>query len=193
MVTTIGRQDSQQKREDAERSARQEEFREWVERDGPALIAFFGRRLSREIALDLTQETFLRAYRNFDTFRGESSRRTWLLRIANNVERMYLRDSMAAKRNAPLVPLEEAGESVESTLVAKDKNQLAEALEAESAQRLNEAIRRLPPRERLAIQLFYLEGLSVAEVAKRCDVYPSTIKSQLQSGKRRLRAILGAA
>src|SRR5687768_11300054 len=78
------------------------------------VLAFFARRgFSAEESRDLAQETFLRVYKNWASFRGESSEVTWLFQIATNLYRNTIRSRSALKRDRQEVPLEESdGEPV---------------------------------------------------------------------------------
>ncbi len=162
---------------------------------GAAVLHLFRRRVGHEQARDLAQETFLRVYKNRASFRGEASAKTWLLRIATNVARNHLRDQQAAKRKALTVSLDEAfGDDEQSPLAQEPRDDgddpSAVALKKENAHRLRQAIGHLPPQVRLCMQLCYLEGLSIRQVAARRGVSESTVKSQLQEGKKRLRSLL---
>ena len=71
------------------------------------VVAFFVRRgFSIEESRDLAQETFLRVFKNMDSFRGESAVETWLFQIAGNLYKNTLRSLQTQKRDAQEVSLE---------------------------------------------------------------------------------------
>lgn len=172
-----------------------EAFRQLVESHGGALLSFFRRRQELEVAKDLAQETLLRVYKTRASFRGDASLKTWLLRIATNVEKNHVRDAHAGKRRGIVVPID-APKSDEdggpSALELQDltEDPYASAIQNEDRRLLLEALGKLPPKERLCIQKCYLQERSIREVAEHQGVSESTVKSQLQTGKRRLRSLL---
>lgn len=171
-------------------------FEQLVCLGGAAVLHLLRRRVGQEHARDLAQETFLRVYKNRASFRGEASAKTWLLRIATNVASNHLREQQAAKRKALTVSLDEAfaGDDQRAPSVQEPKDSGDDpsvvALKKEDAHRLRQAIGDLPPQVRLSMQRVYLKGLSIRQVADRRGVSESTVKSQLQEGKRRLRSLL---
>lgn len=163
---------------------------------GTAVLHLMRQRVGREHARDLAQETFLRVYKKWGSFRGEASAKTWLLRIAMNVASNHLRDQQAGKRRALTVSLDDAfiGDEERAPAVPEPQDggddPAAAALKRQNAHRLRQAIGDLPPKVRICLQLFYLEEHSVRDIAHRQGVAESTVKSQLQDGKRRLRSLL---
>lgn len=129
-------------------------------------------------AEDITQETFLRAYRALPRFRGEASFYSWLYRIAINLCMSYLR-----QRPYPASLPEEANDVPPS--FAADPSSL---LECEERHRLvRQAIAALPPHYRIVVILRDLEGLSYQEIADLLSIPLGTVKSRLNFGKRLLR------
>ncbi len=124
-------------------------------------------------AEDCVQEAFVRAYRAWDSWRGEGPLEGWLYGIAVNVARSYRRWRR----------LRQAGELVRrlgqpQTSVATDR-----ALRIE----LLEALRRLPPEQAAAIVLRHYHGYSNRDIARVLDIPESTLASRLAKGKERLR------
>ena len=129
----------------------------------------------RQLAQDAAQETFLRAYRAMDTFRGEraGSEKAWLSRIAVNVCRaMSHRQWFRQMRSS--VPLDE-------TLPAQTNDE---------ARELYAAVLSLGRREREVILMYYYQDISVAEIASAFGVSDAAIYKRLGGAKRRLRDIL---
>ncbi len=156
------------------------------------LHAFFCRRgVEREQARDLVQQTFLQAFEHWDTFRGEATRGTWLLRIGLNVWRNSVRARLAIKRAAPTVSLDDV-----TGLQAPpephdsgrgDPEQAYSAREREA--RVREALGRLPARMRACVTL-RARGLTYRQIATLLRISEGAVKSQTHEGKSRLRELL---
>jgi RNA polymerase sigma-70 factor (ECF subfamily) len=117
----------------------------------------------RDEALDLSQEVFLRVFRTIHRFRGHSSLRTWIYRIAGDVP--CVRDA-----------------GPDRVLAQK-----------ELAAQLQQALDRLPFDQRTAIVLREIDGLSYEEIAYSLGVAVGTVKSRLTRARHALRLELGEA
>lgn len=144
-----------------------------------------------EEARDLTQETFLQAYRNIQHFRGDADLRTWLYRIAVNQARNRWR-WWKRRRRGVTVSLDAAAEadqpSIGSRLAderSENPEQFTLARERESA--IMSALRSLARPYREAVVLRDVEGLSYEEVAAALDISVGTVKSRLSRGRLELR------
>jgi RNA polymerase sigma-70 factor (ECF subfamily) len=129
---------------------------------------------TREEALDLSQEVFLRVFRMIGTFRGQSSLRTWIYRIVIN-----------QARNRQHV--ETHGELPQRADVAAPDRLLARK---EAAARLWRAMDRLPFDQRTAVVLREFDGLSYEEIAFSLGIAVGTVKSRLTRARQALRADL---
>lgn len=128
-------------------------FAEMVERSEPGLRRLLGRIGGRGADIDdLVQETYLRAWRGFGRFRGESSLTTWITRIAVNVSRNWARS-----RRTTVTLCRDA----ESTLGSRTGARDAAVMEA-----YEQALARLSPDQRSVFLLHEAEGLSYQEVAE---------------------------
>jgi RNA polymerase sigma-70 factor (ECF subfamily) len=127
-----------------------------------------------EMAEDLTQETFLQAWRHLHTFASRASLKTWLHRIAH---REFLR---ALQRQRPHVCLDTMAEVVEPR-----------AAERLAGIELREVLHRLPVEEREVLLLHYLEGYTSAEIAHILGASAGTIRYRLSQARQRLRQELG--
>jgi RNA polymerase sigma-70 factor (ECF subfamily) len=138
----------------------------------------------RATAQDLTQETFLRALRSFDSFQPGSNCRAWLLRIQYHLFcSQYRRD-----RRVALVLLDEGGQ--DPALASREpgpEEQTVRELDREAVRR---AVARLPEEFRMAVTLVDIHGLSCAEAAAVLEVPRGTILSRLHRARRRLEAML---
>lgn len=145
----------------------------------------------RQQALDLAQETFVRAYRALGSFDGERPFGPWVNRIAANVALTWLQ-----RRRVPTVPLalERAdGEGdVPAELPLPDYAAEPERvyLAGEAQERLRRAILALPPPYRVAIELRHFQDLSYEEIAVALGIPLSDVKSHLFRARRLLRRSL---
>lgn len=122
----------------------------------------------RVLAEDAAQETFLRAYRAIDRFRGESSVKTWLTRIAINVCK-----DMSHKRSRQPLILEKIPESISDPAYGDDSV-------------LNEVML-LPPKYRAVILLRYYQQLDTREIAKVLGVTRNAVSVRLNRAREMLR------
>jgi RNA polymerase sigma-70 factor, ECF subfamily len=143
----------------------------------------------REEALDLSQEVFLRVFRTIHRFRGQSSLRTWIYRIAVNQARNRHR-FWRRRHRADQVSLDQhvaAHGDVFSGLGPTPERVLAQK---ELAERLRVALDRLPFDQRTAIVLREVDGLSYEEIAYSLELAVGTVKSRLTRARQALRAEL---
>lgn len=163
-------------------------FREIYERFG-GMVYNLAYRLSDdpEDAADLTQEIFLRVYRHLGTFRGKSTLKTWIYRVALN----HCRSRLARRRPASETLVAEPGGRARQ--IPDPRRGPEELAAAEDEGRLvGEALRRLPPPFREAVVLRDLEGLSYQEIAAVTGVRVGTVRSRIARGREQLRAALEA-
>ena len=145
-----------------------------------------------EEARDLTQETFLQAFRHLASFRGDADLRTWLYRIAVNQARNRWRWWKRRRRDRTVSLDAPAREGSDAPLSAglegepgADPEQQALARERERA--LHGALQSLSRPYREVIVLRDIEGLSYEEVASALDLNVGTVKSRLSRGRNELR------
>jgi RNA polymerase sigma-70 factor (ECF subfamily) len=139
-------------------------------------------------AEDLTQDVFLRIYRHLAGFRGGSSLKTWVYRVALNQCR-----SRFARFRPPTQGLFEEG--VEEAPQLRDPSRGPEeaALSSDTARLISEALARLPLVFREAVVLRDLEGLAYEEIADATGVRVGTVRSRIARGREQLRQLLGSA
>ena len=129
-------------------------------------------------AEDLAQETFIRAFRGLKRFRGESSFKNWLYRIATNVAI----DALRRQRETTDVD--------EIQLASPDTGPEARVEEQERSRIVQEAVLALPPASRAVLVLREYEGLSYREIADTLDIPIGTVMSRLNYARNRLRKSL---
>ena len=124
------------------------------------------------LAEDAVQETFVKAYRTLPSFRGDSSLRTWLMRIAINTCRDMQRGSWL-KHISRTVTLDQLAEPSESF--------------SEDAVAVNMEIARLPVKLRETVLLYYYQGMGIGEVAEALGIAVSSASERLKRAKETLR------
>jgi RNA polymerase sigma-70 factor, ECF subfamily len=171
------------------RAGSREAFDEIVRRYRDRVYAVIYRYVgNREDALDVAQETFVRAYRNIGQFAGESKFSTWLHAIAANLARNRLRDRSRKGRNmgTSLESLAENAPAMAQSAAASGltPRHNAEAGELEAA--LQDCLDRLSEEARFVFVLRTFEELPYAEIAEAADCRPGTVKSRLNTARRSL-------
>lgn len=139
----------------------------------------------REEAADCTQEVFLRVHRHLRSFRGRSSLKTWIFRIAINCCRSRLK-RRARKRRVFVAGAEDRIDSFED----RRRDPEVRALERDLARRLELLLAELKPHYREAVVLRDLHGLSYREIATVLRVRIGTVRSRIARGRERLRDLL---
>ncbi|MBA59904.1 MAG: RNA polymerase sigma factor RpoE [Gammaproteobacteria bacterium] len=127
--------------------------------------------------MDITQETFIKAYRALDRFRGDSSFYTWLYRIAINTAKNYL---VAKSRRPPDydVDVDSESEAISDYLHSSEspENKL---LESRLEEVIKRAIARLPQDLKSAIIMREYEGLSYVDISNILECPVGTIRSRI--------------
>jgi RNA polymerase sigma-70 factor, ECF subfamily len=167
-----------------------ESFNELVLRWERPIYALAYRVIGREEdARDVCQETFLRAFRALNGFRGQAKFSSWLYRIALNL----CRDWVRRERRTPIV---QPPEDVPLTDLAAAVAEPVESVEDQVARReltrsVEAAMARLPEEQRTAIILKEYHGLTFQEIADLVGCPLSTVKTRLYQGLAVLRRELG--
>jgi RNA polymerase sigma-70 factor, ECF subfamily len=140
-------------------------------------------------AEDLLQETYLKAFRAFDTFHEGTNLKAWLYRILTNT---YINTYRARKRRPEQTEIED----VEDLYLYRRLGGLEAAAAGRSAEdevlahftdaEVKEAVESLPDQFRLAVLLADVEGFSYKEIAEIMDVPIGTVMSRLHRGRRAL-------
>ena len=147
-----------------------------VEREQEALRGFLlalccGK---KDDADDLAQDALVKAYLSLSGYQNKGKFRSWLFKIAYNT---FLNHKAGCRT---MESIDEArtligGTEADASFVHQD---------------LYLALRTLPPKERSAITLFYLNGYSIKEIAKITDTSDNAVKQQLSRGRDKLKQIL---
>ena len=140
-----------------------------------------------DLAETLTQECFLKAHRSWESFRGESSAMTWLMRIAINLEKDHWRNRRLQfwrHTRSNSVDLDDASDwlpsgerTVEQHLIAKEK-----------VAQVWVVVAKLSGRQRTVFLLRYVEELDLADIARSTGLSEGTVKAHLSRAVSRVRA-----
>jgi len=134
---------------------------------------------NRARAEDAVQETYLRAWRSFRTYRPETNCRAWLFKILLNV----LKKAAGKQRRDPLAEAEDV--EVSGKLIP-----LFPEAEGGNRQDLLAAVNRLAPEFREVLGLVVVEGFAYREAAQILDIPMGTVMSRLYRARRELRRFL---
>jgi RNA polymerase sigma-70 factor (ECF subfamily) len=155
-------------------------YAELVKRHQKALLRLvlkFARDL--DLAEDILQDSFVKAYQKINQFEGRSSFKSWLYRIAINTAKNKLR-------------------SLKKEQVSLDDVQVSQSAEAESAllreavqKRMKEEIDELPDKQKTALTLRVYEDMSFKEIAQIMDCPYDTAKANYRHGLMKLKAAMG--
>jgi RNA polymerase sigma-70 factor (ECF subfamily) len=168
-----------------------DEFSTLVTRHRPQIFRFLlSSTRDIDLAETLTQDCFLKAHRNWSSFRGESTAMTWLMRIAINLQKDHWRSRRMQfwrQTQTHAVDLEVAGEwlpsgerSAEQQLLARERvGQVGKAVEGRSE------------RQRTVFLLRYVEEMELSEIAGATGLNEGTVKAHLSRALAKVRAKLG--
>lgn len=127
------------------------------------------------LAQDAVQDTMLKVFMNYSEFNGEASEKTWIMRIAINVCKDYLRkawrkhiDAYAALERIP------APDNIDSTI---DDTLIKQVMQ-------------LPSKYKEVILLFYYQGMKISEIAETLHIPDRTVSTRLKRARDRLKANL---
>ena len=126
-------------------------------------------------AEDAAQETFLKLYRTLDSYRGDCSEKTWIMKIAARVCCDMNRSGWFRLMNRRVTP---------------EMLPAAEEPEKRNDAELAEAVMKLPYKLREAILLYYYQGMNVNEIADALNLSHSSVSGRLKRGREKLKKML---
>ena len=145
---------------------------------------------NEEDAFDLSQETFLKAYRSLPTFRGEASFGSWLYRMAANLCIDFLR-KRKRQGGGQLISLDEEEEDRRPLELPDERYEPQSALEKkEMRRRVQEGLLRLPDEQRLILVMRDVEDFSYQEIADALKIELGTVKSRIYRARAHLARLL---
>jgi RNA polymerase sigma-70 factor (ECF subfamily) len=127
----------------------------------------------RQVAEELTQDAFLKAWKSLPSFALKSSLKTWVYSVAINTARDWLR-----------------GHVHRATLELKDEHTAEGELQSPETRAVREALNELNEEIRALLMLHYYEDLDLKEIATILEIPVGTVKSRLFAAKGKLRPLL---
>jgi len=140
-------------------------------------------------APDIVQEVFLKVFRNIGSFRGSSSLKTWIYRIAVN-EAYNHRRWFSRHHRQEVALVSEEGAPHGENLTDPGRSPFELAADHETRALVEQALEKLNPKFRAAVVLRDIEDLSYEDIASVLDISLGTVKSRILRGREALRKIL---
>jgi len=149
---------------------------------------------SEHEAQDIYQEAFLKAYKNLGRFRFECSFYTWIYRIVTNLCLDHLRKRQTRKEDPQMVT-DSNGQQVDVLeRVSDDRagaNPERDLMRRELGAKINQALTKLTPRERMVFELKHYQGLRLRTIGEMLNTTEETAKNTLFRATQKLRSALG--
>ncbi|MGH7592146.1 MAG: RNA polymerase sigma factor [Gemmatimonadales bacterium] len=169
-------------------------YRELLKRyERPVFSLIYRMVRDRELAEDLTQETFIKALNALDSYRPEYKFSSWIFKIANNAAIDQLRRRELDTLSLDGAPSAETAEAIEATSLqvgSKGESPLDELEAKEIGTAIEQAIGRLRPEYRSCILLRHVEGRAYEEIAAMLDLPLGTVKTYIHRARNELREYL---
>lgn len=138
-----------------------------------------------EIAKDMVQNTFIKCYKNLESFRFDAQIKTWLYRITINECKDYLKSW-----NYKMVQVKSfINETAKSILPSTEKT----VINKYNNEEIKDTIFSLPKVYREVVYLYYYDSLNTEEIAKVLDIPANTVKTRLRRAKQRLESMIKEA
>ncbi|MGM0865988.1 MAG: sigma-70 family RNA polymerase sigma factor [Bacillota bacterium] len=131
------------------------------------------------LAEDIAQEVFVRFYQRYDSFRGDSSLKTWIIRIAINQSKDHLKKWETRK----LLFTNKLSEWIQESRSRLPESQ---TIHKETGRELHTRLLSLPIKYREVLFLYYYEELKIMEIAECLEININTAKTRLKTGKEKL-------
>ncbi len=145
----------------------------------------------REEALDVSQEVFLTIYRKMDSFRGESSLKTWIYSIAVHRAANRFRWWNRLRRRGTVSLEEHLAKSPDRELFCNMNSEIQNPEDALLIQEEHAEVERLllqlPMQQRIAVAMRDIDGLSYEEIAESMHISIGTVKSRIARGRETLK------
>lgn len=151
---------------------------------------------SEEDARDVYQEAFLKIYRSLPSFRFECSFYTWIYRIVTNICLDHLRKRTVRKEDSPVLTRDDGETTDLFDLVEErraDMNPERSLLSRELGWKIEIAMNRLTPRERVVFELKHYQGLKLRTIGDMLQTTEETVKNCLFRATQKLRGSLQGA
>jgi len=170
-------------------------FRELVRRyERPVFSLIFRMVRNKELAEDLSQETFIKVLNAVGTYRPEFKFSSWVFKIANNAAIDHLRKRSLDTLSLEGSPHAQTPEMIEATALQiseRGESQLEEVENRELGRTIEAAIDELRPEYRSCILLRHVEGRTYEEIADILNLPLGTVKTYIHRARNELRIALG--
>jgi len=139
--------------------------------------------IDHDDADDLTQDTFLKVYKNLDSFRSDSNLFTWIYRIATNETLNFLRK----KRNKFFLPIHDVGNELSNKLtnslyVSGDDIQI----------KLQKALLKLPDKQRMVFNMKYFDEMKYEEISEITQTSIGSLKASYHHAVKKIEEFLNS-
>ena len=134
----------------------------------------------QEMAEDLTQETFVHAYRHLSTFRMEARLSTWLWRISHNLSLNYLKKQRGVEQ-------EFREELLPQKILA------CEEIDEEKVLKIREAMKHLSLKHRTVFEMYTLQHMPQKQIAAELGISYGTVRSRIHYARQKIRKLLAEA
>lgn len=138
---------------------------------------------NKEDALDITQEVFISVFKAMDSFNEQYSLLPWIKKITVNKCLNFVR---SRKESISLNVTNEKGDELQSIISTNDTADSSIVCK-DTKKALEEAIKKLPERERMAILLRHMKQMKYDEIAKSMKLPPGTVKTLLHKGRKAIK------
>ena len=145
-----------------------------------------------EDGADVTQEVFLKVFRSIGSFRGKSSLKTWIYRIAVNESRNHRRSFLRHRKQEVHLEPSEDSLGIAEWVADPGPSPFEIALDHEAEQLIERALSEMNPSFRAALVLRDMEGLAYDEIADILEISLGTVKSRILRGREALKERLTA-
>jgi RNA polymerase sigma-70 factor (ECF subfamily) len=176
------------------KQGREPAYRELIRRyERPVFSLVYRMVRDRELAEDLTQDTFVKVLSHIDKYRSEFKFSSWLFKIGNNVAIDHLRRRQldtVSMEGSPHATTSDLAEATSFELPTHDETPLQELEARELGSEIERAIGRLRPEYRACILLRHVEDKSYEEIAATLDLPLGTVKTYIHRARHELRELL---
>jgi len=173
---------------------REPAYRELIRRyERPVFSLVYRMVRDRELAEDLTQDTFIKVLGHIEKYRSEFKFSSWLFKIANNVAIDHLRRRQldtVSMDGSPHATSSDLTEATSFELPNHDETPLQELEARELGSEIERAIGKLRPEYRSCILLRHVEDKSYEEIAATLDLPLGTVKTYIHRARHELRKLL---
>lgn len=138
---------------------------------------------NREIAEEVSQDTFIKIFNSLSKFKGDSKFSTWIYKIAYNTCLDYLKKNKKEEHNVVI-------DELKGYVVKTTTNALSILEDQERKQDIQHCLNLLPSEESFLLTLFYFEDQNLNEIGKIMDISANNVKIKLYRSRKKLAVIL---